>query len=32
MISTTEKYLNTLPDADETALSALDQMRKRRAA
>ena len=31
-ISTTEKYLHTLPDADETALSALDQMRKRRAA
>jgi site-specific recombinase XerD len=31
-ISTTEKYLHTLPDADETALSALDQMRKRRSA
>ena len=27
-ISTAEKYLHTLPVADETALSALDQMRQ----
>jgi site-specific recombinase XerD len=31
-ISTTEKYLHTLPEADETALSALHQMRNRRVA
>jgi site-specific recombinase XerD len=31
-ISTTEKYLHTLPEADETALSALHHMRNRRAA
>jgi integrase len=30
-IVTTEKYLHTLPDADETALDALDRIRKRRA-
>jgi integrase len=28
-IATTEKYLHTLPDADETALAALDRVRKR---
>ena len=28
-IATTEKYLHTLPDADETALDALDRVRKR---
>jgi integrase len=31
-ISTTEKYLHTLPEADETALSALHHMRNRRVA
>jgi len=29
-IATTEKYLHTLPDADETALAALDRVRSRR--
>lgn len=28
-IATTEKYLHTLPEADETALEALDRVRKR---
>jgi site-specific recombinase XerD len=28
-LSTTEKYLHTLPDADETALDALARMRNR---
>lgn len=29
-LTTTEKYLHTLPDADETALAALDRIRSRR--
>ena len=29
-IATTEKYLHTLPDADETALAALDRVRQRK--
>jgi len=29
-IATTEKYLHTLPDADETALDALAKIRQRR--
>ena len=29
-LRTTEKYLHTLPDADETALEALSKMRNRR--
>jgi site-specific recombinase XerD len=28
-IATTEKYLHTLPDADETALAALDRVRSK---
>lgn len=31
-IATTEKYLHTLPDADETALAAFDKIRQRKAA
>jgi site-specific recombinase XerD len=30
-IATTEKYLHTLPEADETALAALNRIRRRRA-
>ena len=29
-LTTTEKYTHTLPDADETALAALDRIRSRR--